>query len=303
MPTSARKRRSVDAQRISEAVSRPGIDPRVWLTCGRVDQVDFATWDPSCGWLVDVTPYGTNVHSTEPIPCRVLSPLGGDGYGEWIPMRADVEALIGLVDGDPTADPVVLGYVSNADGSKIPTTVAELPIEADSQSALLLRVDPSDCEIYKSPWSRVEHFGGWVFFRSDMSFVFEVPGTSGSHRLVIGADRDGSNRIRIRHADGMEILIEDHEIRVFVDGAEIRASAGRVDVEASSTVHVNAPSVLLGSSPGAAVATVGSIVIGSTVPMTCGGVPVIPAPPFLPTTGGGVPVAAQVAHGVPGVQA
>lgn len=161
------KRRSapVDVQRLGAAVSRPGIDPRTWVTMGRVDDdPDAAHWDATAGWVVDVTFYGSDLEGGDGLPCRVASQGAGDGYGEFIPPSQDAEVVVVLPGGDPEQLPVIVGYASNeGGGGAAPTSVTGLPIDGEAPATTAAVVSPKDAEIKVSPHGRREQYArGYV---------------------------------------------------------------------------------------------------------------------------------------------
>lgn len=169
------KQPRADAERISMAVSRPGIDPRTWVSMGRTEQGDDAYWfDSKRGWIVDVQLYGGGAHATT-VPCRALSQWPGlDGYGEYRPPGNDEEVLVVLPGGDPEEDPIVVGVVGNEDGSGAPTSVCGRPVIPEGTTIPMLGpIAAVDCEFVKSPYSRVVEYGGewhqkakWITFET-----------------------------------------------------------------------------------------------------------------------------------------
>jgi len=164
MPTSARRRRPVDVERLSRAVSRPGIDPRAWVATARVDDTGEAVrWSTEAGWVIDVTFYGGALDQQGEVPCRALNRSGGgDGYGEYYPPTIGCEALVVIPDGAPDAGPVVLGGLDNGDGCVPPSTINGLPISGDLLASVPLvgPVSPFDTEIIRSPHNRREEHDG-----------------------------------------------------------------------------------------------------------------------------------------------
>jgi hypothetical protein len=165
----AKKRRSgalkghgrADAERIAEAVGRPGIDPRAWVTLGRSDSSPEARrYDPDVGWIVDVAAYGSAVHGTV-LPCRVASGWPGlAGYGDIRPPGPDEEIVVLLPGGDPDEDPIAIGVVANGDGGGPPEMVAGRAVIAEGTTAPGGPIAATDCEFSKSPYSRVEEHEG-----------------------------------------------------------------------------------------------------------------------------------------------
>ncbi len=99
-------RRNLDASRLARAVSRPGIDPRVWLELGVVRELGF---DAKEGIFADVVmqPNG-NVET-----CCVATPYTGSvdgevGFGDWCPVDVGDTVLVGIPGGDSNRGPVVI---------------------------------------------------------------------------------------------------------------------------------------------------------------------------------------------------
>lgn len=160
MPTSQRRRRSWDVERIAEAVSRPGIDPRTWGSSSRIDDDPEAlNYLPSSGWVVDVTFHGSDLDGQNQVPARVIN-LGppGDGYGEYIPPDPDCEAAVLVPGGDPENGPIVLGYLTNEDGCAPPAEINQIPIDAEAESSSGSAVSPYDTEFKRSPHHRREEY-------------------------------------------------------------------------------------------------------------------------------------------------
>lgn len=100
----------------ADAVSRPGIDPREWISYGIVDpetdddkSVEF---DADYGPLVNVTlhPSGKQVRA------RVASNMAGNGEGEWFPFIAKDEVLVALAGGNERACVIVGRLNQGVDG-------------------------------------------------------------------------------------------------------------------------------------------------------------------------------------------
>lgn len=156
--TSARVRRPADAQRLSELVARPGIDPRTWVSAARVD-AHSRRWESAYGWVVDVTFYGGGLDEPE-VTARVLGTgPTGDGCGEYLPPSDGVEVLVGLPDGDPDGGPVVLGVLRNQ-SEQPPAEIHGRPIDGAAEASTELKVSPFDTELKVSPHSRREQYAG-----------------------------------------------------------------------------------------------------------------------------------------------
>jgi hypothetical protein len=168
MKLSERKRRPrqqghgrVDVERIAEAVSRPGIDPRAWITLARTEPgADARRYDPDNGWIVDAIAYGGAVHGNS-LPCRVASAWPGlAGYGEFRPPADDEEIVVVLPGGDPDEDPIAIGVLANGDGGGPPETVAGRSVIPTGTTMPGGPIAAEDCEFSKSPYSRVEEHEG-----------------------------------------------------------------------------------------------------------------------------------------------
>lgn len=128
MGTDARQRRHVDFGRLREALRGPGVDTRVWICAGRIESDPEAiAWDPDVGWIVDVQIYGGELDGEGSIPCRVAMAYSGAGATRSDPPELGGEVLIAITDGDPNANPVVIGKLHN-EGEKVPTELQGLPL-------------------------------------------------------------------------------------------------------------------------------------------------------------------------------
>lgn len=127
--TRARIRKRFDLGRLRVATAGPGSDPRTWVTTARVDDdPDAITFDADVGWIVDVTFIGGDLAEEGPVPCRVAMPFGGDGFGVLEPPALGCEVQVLVNDGDPNANPVIIGYLDNSDGCGPPVLVAGFPV-------------------------------------------------------------------------------------------------------------------------------------------------------------------------------
>lgn len=189
--------RRVDVERIGEAVSRPGIDPRTWVTMGRTDSgADSRQFDPLHGWIVDVTTYGTTCHG-QSVACRIASPFPGlDGYGEYRPPAEDEEVVVLFPGGDPDEDPIVIGVVTNSDGGGAPSMVAGRSVVSDGKTTPGGDVAAADCEFSKSPYSSVREWEGeyhckakWITLESSSATAGIKLGSVSAESPVTRADK------------------------------------------------------------------------------------------------------------------
>lgn len=106
-----------DVARISEAVSRPGIDPRVFTTLAVVNKVRATTEGVYC----DVTTI-MGVEET-----AALAPdYGGDGYGFYAPIEVGHMVLVAIPEGEYAAGPRVIAHIWD-EGDPPPDVVVDHP--------------------------------------------------------------------------------------------------------------------------------------------------------------------------------
>jgi len=186
----------VDVERIAEAVSRPGIDPRAWITLARTEAgADARRYDPDNGWIVDAIAYGSAVHGNT-LPCRVASAWPGlAGYGEFRPPADDEEIVVVLPGGDPDEDPIALAVLANGDGGGPPETVAGRQVNPTGATTPGGPIAAEDCEFSKSPYSRVEEHEGerhirakWVTIEAMMPIAGIKLGSPSAQHPVARAD-------------------------------------------------------------------------------------------------------------------
>lgn len=92
---------TVDTGRLAEAVSRPGIDPRCWVSIGIVTDVFM---DPESGPLADILLVPGEDHVT----AKLGSLYAGSGWGIYMPLYVDDEVIVGLTSGEMGEMPTVL---------------------------------------------------------------------------------------------------------------------------------------------------------------------------------------------------
>jgi hypothetical protein len=113
--------------RIANAVSKPGIDPRVWVSYGVVTAFNV---DPDHGVFADVTLHP----SEEKVTARVCPLAAGGGWGIYAPLRVDDEVIVANPNGDGGDGPVVFAR---------PWSPADLPPQeaVDNPDDMLIRVE------------------------------------------------------------------------------------------------------------------------------------------------------------------
>jgi hypothetical protein len=98
---------AIDTNRLSEAVSRPGVDPRSWVSLAVVD--DFAI--DSEGVWADVTLMPSRRKET----CIVGAAYAGNGFGFYAPLYKDDQVVVVFPGGDATSPVIVSRLHSQAD--------------------------------------------------------------------------------------------------------------------------------------------------------------------------------------------
>lgn len=109
----------MDVGRLANALSRPGIDPRTWVTLATVTAFHL---DANDGPYVDVSILTDMMIDNDgnPVPhietARVGSFYAGNGFGFYAPLAVDDEVVVGYPNGDPDHGLVVMARVwSNPD--------------------------------------------------------------------------------------------------------------------------------------------------------------------------------------------
>jgi hypothetical protein len=97
-----------DLDNIAAALSRPGIDPRMWMLTGIVE--DFAV-DDEHGPLADVM---LLIPDNITVTARIASWYAGGGFGAYAPLRVDDEVLVAFVGGDLSNGAIVVGRLWSA---------------------------------------------------------------------------------------------------------------------------------------------------------------------------------------------
>lgn len=125
-------RRKTDVGAMSSAVSRPGIDPRVWLTLAVVKELGFSATE-GCFADVQFQPGGENETA------YYGTSYAGSGFGEHNPIEVGDTVLVALPMGDPGLGPIIIARFNNA-GDPPPAEFGE----GDEPSAdRIVRVKPN----------------------------------------------------------------------------------------------------------------------------------------------------------------
>jgi hypothetical protein len=132
---------------LGRAVSRPGIDPRTWISVAYVASevvVDMETEDGSAGIFVDVVLLPSNMEAT----ARLGASYAGNGFGIYTPLHVDDEVLVVAPSGDPNNGLVITQRLWSASDPP-PQEVADNPtdvvmvVEADKNVRLKLQGEGS----------------------------------------------------------------------------------------------------------------------------------------------------------------
>lgn len=102
-------RRGIDVSSLAAAVSRPGVDPRVWLSVAHVTAVGF---DAAEGMFADLVLLPGNVVET----AYMGAPYAGTLCGDHCPLEVGDTVLVAVPGGDPNEGPVIVARWNNAGG-------------------------------------------------------------------------------------------------------------------------------------------------------------------------------------------
>jgi len=112
---------TIDMVRLSNAVSRPGIDPRIW--CSLAFALDESQLDAEHGDFVDVKLLPTELEVT----ARVPQAFAGSGFGSNKGrIHKDDEVVVLFPDGDPAAGGIIVARLWSASDPP-PDDVANAP--------------------------------------------------------------------------------------------------------------------------------------------------------------------------------
>ena len=92
----------LDMGRLSRAVSRPGIDPRTWVSLAVVNSVVV---DPNEGVFCGITLLPSEIEET----ARLGAAYAGNGFGFYAPPKVDDEVMVCAPSGDPSQGLVITG--------------------------------------------------------------------------------------------------------------------------------------------------------------------------------------------------
>lgn len=185
-----RARRSIDIGKLAEATSRPGQDPRVWLSLAIVSELGL---DPASGVYADVR----LIPSGEPETCLVGSPYAGGGFGAYFPIQVDDTVLVAFPQGDPNWGPVIVSRMWNS--GDMPPTDSEL-FGTDPE-------EPTDDVFVRVRTGQTMHIR-----TEDGDYSLAVGGSGGISLTVLGSGdvqvvAQGGGSVRVA-AQGGDVAIE-----------------------------------------------------------------------------------------------
>ncbi len=120
--------------RVANAVSRPGIDPRVWLTLAVVRDVGY---DVDEGIFVDVQFQPSGTIET----CLLGAPYAGAEFGAYFPVNVDDTVLVAVPSGDPSTGPILIQRMWNS-GDKPHADFQSEDEDEEPTQDVVLRIQP-----------------------------------------------------------------------------------------------------------------------------------------------------------------
>lgn len=119
----SRVTRGLDVTRLANAVSRPGIDPRIWVSYAVLQTEPFVDERPGKqGVFADVQLLPSGVMDT----ARVGAIYAGNGFGLYAPLHKDDEVLVCAPSGDPDEGLVIVQRLWSTSDPQ-PAQVAQTP--------------------------------------------------------------------------------------------------------------------------------------------------------------------------------
>lgn len=106
MPGRRRAVRALDANRLSQAASRPGTDPRVWVALGRVLE-----WGSDAEGATASVQFLEGPLAGEPAVCEMASGLASAGTYLGHPASVNDIAVCLILSGDANTLPIIVGFV------------------------------------------------------------------------------------------------------------------------------------------------------------------------------------------------
>jgi hypothetical protein len=189
----------IDVSALGSAVSRPGIDPRVWATLAVVRDVGF---DAEHGMYADVTYMPDGDQET----CSIGADYCGNGFGAYPTYKKDDWVLVVVPGGDSGNGPVVVKKIFT--GSEKPP-----PEFGDASTA-----DPTDAT--QDPTIVIEPGRtARVVARDGATVRFEISGTG---RFEVAATGDAQVRVTAESA----VIVDSPDVRLGTTAGQPVARVG-----------------------------------------------------------------------------
>lgn len=166
--------RDFDSALFSQALARPGMDPRQWVSFGLVGAEAptsrAVVYEGEDGKPLPTGPLVRVVLQPSGIPvyARVAAPVAGEGEGAWVPFVDGDEVLVALAEGSERAGATIIGRLSNAfdawpvtvagmDASKnnLAFTRTRAPYALEAGPSLMLRAAQTGCALTFTPEGEV----------------------------------------------------------------------------------------------------------------------------------------------------
>lgn len=122
--------------RIGEALKRPGLDTRQWVSLAIVEAI---TYDAVEGPYADVRLMPAN----ELVTARIGAAYAGNGFGIWAPLYVDDEVMVCLPDGDQGIGWVVTARMwspSDPPPSEASEALSDLVVRVEAGKNVLIKV-------------------------------------------------------------------------------------------------------------------------------------------------------------------
>jgi microcystin-dependent protein len=182
-------RSSIDVGRLGKSVSRPGIDPRLWLTLAIIEDVAY---DPEEGMFADVQFLPDGDYET----CLIGSDYAGDGYGTFTPPKVGDLVLVAVPSGDVGIGPIVVARLFSGEAPPPPEFQNEAGSdETDAATGPTTVVEPA--QVLKI----VAKEGATIRFEVDGSGKVEIAATGAAQVEVTGENAVTINSPDVRLGD------------------------------------------------------------------------------------------------------
>lgn len=130
MPLKARVRalRTLDTNRLSQAASRPGADPRTWVAIGKIEEIGLGDQGLVVALRIIEGPLAKEI-----VPCEVASSLASSSTFTSAPFQVGDIAVCVIPQGDANVMPIVIGFLH------APSRLPPKTVNGETLSASLLR--------------------------------------------------------------------------------------------------------------------------------------------------------------------